>query len=846
MTGPFAKRGLAIVRNGYGIIPIRRGKKAPAMDEWERKYIRTEAQFEAAVAEFGGYGIGIVTKHTPAVDIDCMDARISAEMLQWCLDNLGPAPVRVGQAPKTLLLYAADSPFAKVQSAKFVDPAAPSVEHRLEVLGNGQQFVAYNIHPKTGKPFTWTQDGQNPADVPVLDLEVIGESQAVAACREFERLCERAGWTRVGEGSVGAQQATQDDDDALGEIDPPDESDDEIERVRTALKAMVPSSSTYDYDEWRNVLFALKWTQWECAESLAREWSETSEKHVTKTFNVVWRGAQKRERGREVTLGTLFAMAKKLGWEDPRKRPHSDSDDFERLMVAVEGLEFEPKAREAAQVILRDAAKVELSAISEGEILRAIRGQTGASLFDLRRELAAARKREREETEGYRQTHAGYADQLKDILTERTGVKPVATEGMIYTYSAEKRIWVGAQTHDFAVEASKRFDGQPNCERRADYTAIAQHLYSVLQAGNEDFFAGAPEGFGAGRTFYTISLDGEIRKEPLGPEHRQRYLCKYPPKVGPMPNFEKFIAEAFATPDGGVDSNQVRQLQEIIGSTVLRTMYKFQKSVMFYGPGRAGKGTMLRIIAQMFPQDSICAVSPFNFDREYYLANMSGKALNMVGELPDDVPIPAAAFKAVTGGDVITGRHPNHRPFNFVCHAAHIFTSNHLIFTKDHSSAFSARFILIHFANSRIGTKDIDLELADRIIESEMPAIIAWALQGAIRLHRRGRFVETEAHQKLMGTWMRQTNSMLEFVHDTDAVKFEARGEVYRTAFYAEYVKWCKECNRKPIGKHKLYAMMREELIEKLGLVMVFDARGVLKIRGITLVSDLWTVDDEL
>jgi P4 family phage/plasmid primase-like protien len=847
MTGPFAKHGRALVQNGYAIIPIPRGRKAPSMEDWQTGYAATERRFDELAYDYANCGVGIVTKHTPAIDIDCLDAEISAKMMQWCIDNLGDAPVRVGKAPKTLLLYGTESPFAKVQSARFYDPSKPDLDpkkkgQRLEVLADGQQFVAYHIHPDTGRPYVWTVEGQEPILVPALDLVVIDEAMARAACREFERLCELAGWERIGGGSsLSASPAQVDEGDALAELDPPEESESEVQRVRSALDAMKPGSSNYDYDEWRNVLFALKWTRWDCAESLAREWSETSDKHVTKTFNVVWRGAQKRDRGREVTLATLYAMAKKAGWDSSRITPVDDESTYDSLMTEIDALEFENNARSAAQKILVSMAKAELTSASEGHLLRAIKGQTGDSIIDLRRDLQAARKKLREAAVEYKQTHAGYAENLRDILTDEAGVTPVACEGMIYVFSPKKRIWVGTLTPDFSVQVAKNFDGMPNCERRSDYKAIAEHLYSAMVVRSEGFFDNAPTGLACNGKFYTINERGEIDREELTADHRQRMLAPHRPKVGDMPLFTQFLKETF---EGDKDNEQIDALQEVFGAALLRTMWKFQKVAMFYGPGRSGKGTVLRILSAMFPREMRAAVSPMKMDNEYYIADTSAKALNVVGELPDDQPIPAAAFKSVTGGDVLTGRHPSHRPFTFVCQAAHIFNSNHFIYTKDHSEAFYTRFIMFHFRNSRIGRDDIDADLADRIIENEMPAILAWALQGARRLHDRGRFKLTSAHHNLMRMWRHRSSSMLEFLLDTDECEIGAGFSVRRAALYAEYSRWCKESNRRPVGKQKCYEEFSSKPYLELGLSMGFDRDGANIVRGIRTRDSFWETQD--
>ena len=87
----------------------------------------------------------------------------------------------------------------------------------------------------------------------------------------------------------------------------------------------------------------------------------------------------------------------------------------------------------------------------------------------------------------------------------------------------------------------------------------------------------------------------------------------------------------------------------MFGAVVLGLMAKQQVAVLFFGPPRSGKGTATKILEALVPRDSRAAVSPVNWGREYYLAGLAGKRLNVVGELSENMPIPAAEFKTVTG-----------------------------------------------------------------------------------------------------------------------------------------------------------------------------------------------------
>jgi len=85
----------------------------------------------------------------------------------------------------------------------------------------------------------------------------------------------------------------------------PQENPTEIAKVSHALSQV---SADCTYNEWRDILFALHWTQWTCAEQLARSWSMTApHRYNSIAFDNVWQHAKPFG---QVTLGTLFHLAK--------------------------------------------------------------------------------------------------------------------------------------------------------------------------------------------------------------------------------------------------------------------------------------------------------------------------------------------------------------------------------------------------------------------------------------------------------------------------------------------------------------------------------------------------------
>jgi hypothetical protein len=154
----FDENAAAIAENGYDPLPLYRGQKNPKVTDW------TNYQFkDTDLREFRGCGIGLLTRRTPVIDADVKYGKAAAEIAALVEAEFGPAPQRVGQAPKAAwLLQLEGAPFAKLQTGEYRMPGdAPGDKlHKVEILADGQQLVAYNIHPDTSKPYVWNGHGE--------------------------------------------------------------------------------------------------------------------------------------------------------------------------------------------------------------------------------------------------------------------------------------------------------------------------------------------------------------------------------------------------------------------------------------------------------------------------------------------------------------------------------------------------------------------------------------------------------------------------------------------------------------------------------------------------------------
>lgn len=150
MPNYFKDKAAALAANGYLPIPIKPGTKKCQEPKWPNfRFAPKDAEV------YANYGIGLLCGQGEyplmAIDCDTTDP-VLLDRLRYAL---GDTITRVGRAPRILYLFAAErAGIEKMSSAKFVDEKGE--KHQVEILGAGQQFVAYGIHPETGKPYKWT------------------------------------------------------------------------------------------------------------------------------------------------------------------------------------------------------------------------------------------------------------------------------------------------------------------------------------------------------------------------------------------------------------------------------------------------------------------------------------------------------------------------------------------------------------------------------------------------------------------------------------------------------------------------------------------------------------------
>jgi Bifunctional DNA primase/polymerase, N-terminal len=171
-----AERRKQLLRAGYVPTPVR--GKAPFLDEWQKKIETNPGEIDLWSELFpDAKGTGLLTRLAPALDLDILDeqaAEAAEALARERFEEKGHFLVRIGRAPKSAVLFRTNDPFKKI-SVNLIAPNGDT-EQKLEFLGDGQQLVAFGIHPDTGHAYRW--HGGEPGTVAYSELPYVHEQEA--------------------------------------------------------------------------------------------------------------------------------------------------------------------------------------------------------------------------------------------------------------------------------------------------------------------------------------------------------------------------------------------------------------------------------------------------------------------------------------------------------------------------------------------------------------------------------------------------------------------------------------------------------------------------------------------
>lgn len=271
------------------------------------------------------------------------------------------------------------------------------------------------------------------------------------------------------------------------------------------------------------------------------------------------------------------------------------------------------------------------------------------------------------------------------------------------------------------------------------------------------------------------------------------------------PRVRKFLNEVARKED-------IPLIEEILG-WLLWPDYSVHKAVMLLGPGRNGKGTLLRLITAFLGKENVSNVTLQELVADRFAkSDLYGKLANIGGDLPSKDLSDTAAFRNLTGGDDNRAQEKYKAAFNFRNKAKLMFSANVLPRSQDDTYAFYSRWILIEFLNIfdvQKGTGDPDLE-AKLTTPEEMSGLLNIALAGLARLRANGwRFSYDKTVEDVEMMYKRNANPVFAFL--MDECEADTASYIEKQVFFNRFTEYARKRSLRPLTMSKFTELLKDQ-----------------------------------
>jgi len=325
----------------------------------------------------------------------------------------------------------------------------------------------------------------------------------------------------------------------------------------------------------------------------------------------------------------------------------------------------------------------------------------------------------------------------------------------------------------------------------------------------------------------------DIRKKTIEPfSSNYIFFNKLPLVFDPMIKPDKTLKFIADVVKNKIDTEL---LQEIFGY-LLHREYNIEKTFMFIGSGRNGKGKLLGLIERFIGVDNSLSLSlqeitkPNSYDTE----KLFGKYVNIGGDLPRTSINDSSKLKSFSGRDSVTCMRKFLSPITFVNFAKFLFACNELPEVDDESVGYFDRWIRIDFPYKFVNEpkhsneKKINVNILKNITsDKEMSGLLNWALEGLSRLQDNEKFTQTEDNTFTRSKWSDTASSFSAFLTSNIESSFDKADFTTTNDLNRAYNQFCAENNLVPEAFH-----IRKNKLIKMGAFQTIKTISYARYRG--------------
>src|SRR5580700_7471726 len=170
-------------------------------------------------------------------------------------------------------------------------------------------------------------------------------------------------------------------------------------------------------------------------------------------------------------------------------------------------------------------------------------------------------------------------------------------------------------------------------------------------------------------------------------------------RTASCPAIEEFIEQVFP-------QDSLELAWEILGDLITPDR-SIQKAICIVGEGGNGKSAFCQLCTSFVGERNVVHLSLQKLENDRFAsARLYGRLANICPDLPGSHLEDSAVFKAVTGGDRMTGELKYRDAFEFRPFARLIFSANHLPAARYGAQSYFDRWLLIPFERRFRGSKN--------------------------------------------------------------------------------------------------------------------------------------------
>jgi putative DNA primase/helicase len=253
---------------------------------------------------------------------------------------------------------------------------------------------------------------------------------------------------------------------------------------------------------------------------------------------------------------------------------------------------------------------------------------------------------------------------------------------------------------------------------------------------------------------------------------------------------------------------------------------KAQKAFFLWGSGQDGKSVICDVLTGLLGKENTSSLTFESFNKEFYNSDLIGKTASISAEskrmrFREDAN--TGVFKAIVAGDRITINIKGKPLVSYKPFAKLIFAVNHCPEVPDNSHGFARRVLNIPFTR-QVPNGEVNVNLANDILEQEFKQVFLFALQGLKRLQDRNyRFRPSKDIEKATNAYLKVIDPIQDFiknhliVNENAKIRSDRLQEIYSE--YMELNNLSGELNINAIGK-EIVNKLRKEKVGKERLMM--------------------------